>query len=238
MFLCCNTLCKNSQFWYSMQKYLYQKQDFSQGNPLKCWRTCTEVLYIWWYSSFKTLTVSKKPLNNVGKQIMRGLPANNIGACPPELWWSSWLNELTSLRQVCRWARGTVYSSFWLAIPTFCQKFAVFMNTCHLSYAWCNPPISHEICTHSVVCWLVFRHSSSSAFETARGSGYILKSFTSLSRLKFVLYYLPLMVCQVVCRPFIHLQELQNPCVEQRPGCGGSSQLVQHKGDGCPGWVF
>lgn len=41
-----------------------------------------------------------------------------------------------------------------------------------------------------------------------------------------------------VCRPFILEQEFQHPCVEQRPGCGGTSQLVQHKGNGCPGWVF
>ena len=46
------------------------------------------------------------------------------------------------------------------------------------------------------------------------------------------------MVCHVVCGPFIHLQELQHPCVEQRPGCEGNSQLVQHKGDGCLGWDF
>lgn len=120
-----------------------------------------------------------------------------------------------------------------MTIPSFCQKFAVFMAMCHLSYAWCDPPTSHEVCTHSVACWLVFRCSSSSVFETAIGSGYILKSFTSLSRLKFVLYYFPLMVWHVVCRPFMCLQELQHHCVEQRPGCGSSSQLVQHKGHGC-----
>lgn len=34
---------------------------------------------------------------------------------------------------------------------------------------------------------------------------------------RFVLYYFLLMVCHVVFRPFIHLQELQHPCVEQRP---------------------
>lgn len=127
------------------------------------------------------------------------------------------INSIKAVLQMSTWH----CLQFSLTIPTFCQKFAMFMNTCHSSYAWCNPPVWHEICTHSVVCWLVFRHSSSWAFETARGSGYILKSFTSLSRLKFVLYSFPLMVCHVACRPFIRSQELQHPCVEQRPGCGG-----------------
>lgn len=66
--------------------------------------------------------------------------------------------------------------------PALYQKFSFFMNTCYFSYAWCNPAKSHEICIHSVVYRLVFWSSSSSAFETARGSGYVLKAFTSVSQ--------------------------------------------------------
>lgn len=55
---------------------------------------------------------------------------------------------------------------------------------------------------------------------------------------RFVLYHFPVMVCRVLCGPFIRSQELQHPCVEQRPGCKGNSQLAQHRGDGCLGWDF
>lgn len=148
MFLCLNTLCTNPQFWYCMQKYLYQKQDFLQGNPLKCWRTCIEALHMWCYSSFKTLIISKKP---TPKQWWK---TNNERISSQQYWGLSTWNTVVSmaklftlLRQVCKGAQGIVYSSLRLTIPTFYQKFAMFMNICHFSYAWCNPSVSHEIFT-------------------------------------------------------------------------------------------
>lgn len=122
------------------------------------------------------------------KQILRRFPANNIRACPPKTWWSPSLNSSTSLRQVCKRAHGIFYDSLWLKISSSLSEVFFINMLLQLLDSWigysdvgCNPPISHKICTHSVVCRLFFWSSSSSVFETARGSGYILKAFTSLS---------------------------------------------------------
>lgn len=120
------------------------------------------------------------------------------------------------------------------------QTFSSFMNTRYVSSAWCNPPISCEICTHSVVCRLFFWSSSSPALETASGSGYILKAFISLSWSVRSLLSNVFLWCWVMffCRLLINLQELQHPCVEQGLVCEGKFQLVQHKDDGRLGWDF
>ena len=123
---------------------------------------------------------SQKNLTNAGIQVLRWFPAKNIRVCSPKTWRSPSLNPSTSLRLVCRWAHGIFYDPLWLIISSSLPE-VFFMNSCYFSYAWCNLPISREYSTHSVVCRLFFWFSSSWAFETARGSSYILKAFTSLS---------------------------------------------------------
>lgn len=83
----------------------------------------------------------------------------------------------------------------------------------------CNPPISHKICTHSVVCRLFFLIQFFISFWNSQRDWLHFKGiyFSVTVSWRFVLYYFLLMVCHVVFRPFIHLQELQHPCVEQRP---------------------
>lgn len=99
----------------------------------------------------------------------------------------------------------------------------------------CNPPISHKICTHSVVCRLFFWSSSSSAFETARGSGYILKSFTSLSRSVRGLFSTTFFWR---CVMLFSGQSYICKSYSRDPGWEGNSRLVQHKGNGCLSWDF
>lgn len=70
--------------------------------------------------------------------------------------------------------------------------------------SWCSPPKSHKFCAHFMVCRLLFLSSSSSAFETAKRSGYILKAFTSLSWSVRSLFSSTFLWWCVICSQAIH----------------------------------